>query len=245
MNRLLLSLAMLGCIASSLSVRPRSIEPSLCSIVPFPTERVPETTIFIGRAVAETVLAGAGAVRYSIWGGHWSANWRDRPIYGQRITVLRLAGANAALLSDLFAQRADSSVAVVPWDYDPGCKPTLWGRSFVWTVPESVGAFTVTLRPRSQWAGERPTFDAFTADIEPYPHGIFYQQGYRGTDAVRRGEGLSVGEFFDFYMSLPRFPRYGPDSLRYRKVLCDWAAAHPQQARRFPASRLVQYEPCK
>jgi hypothetical protein len=106
-----------------------------------------------------------------------------------------------------------------------------------------VGVFTVMLRERKHWAGDVPTFDAFAADIEPYPHGIFYQHGYRGTDAVQRGEGLTVQEFFEFYLALPPFDSY-PDSLQYRKAICDWAAAHPVQAGRFPASRLTQWERC-
>lgn len=244
MTRRYLSLALLAPLVTLLAVRGPAASSPVCSIVPFPVDRDSQTTVFIGRAVAETLYAGAGGVRYSVRGGHWSANRNDRRIFGQRIDVLRLGGAGAPALDTLFARRADSSVVVVPWDYDPGCETTLWGRSFLWTMPESVGVFTVILRPRENWAAALPTFDAFKADIEPYPHGIFYQEGYGGTGAVRQGGGLSVSEFFDFYLALPPFYGYGSDSLQYRKIICDWAAAHPQQALRFPASRLVSWQRC-
>jgi hypothetical protein len=217
----------------------------VCSIVPFPTARDTGTTVFVARALAETVAAGAGRVDHRVRGGHWASNRRARDIFGQRFLALRIAGASAMDLARIFREQQDSSVVVVPWDYDPACETTLWGRSFLWTPVDSVGVFTVRLRAESHWADGRPTFDAFMADIEPYPHGIFFQHGYRGTDALGRGEGLSASEYFAYYLALPPFERYGPDSLRYREILCAWAATHPREAQRYPASEVVGWERCK
>jgi len=214
-----------------------------CSIVPFPVARDSQTTVFIARATGDTIYAGAGTVRYRVGGGHWSTNRNDRRIFGQRVVISRFAGAGTDSLRSVFARRGDSSVVVTPWDYDAGCEPAVWGRSFAWTPRDSVGVFTVLLRNRRHWAGDSPTFDAFAADIEPYPHSIFYQHGYHDTGAEERGESLTIEEFFEFYLSLPPFDSY-PDSLGYRKAICAWAAAHPTQAKRFPASRVTKWERC-
>lgn len=245
MIRIYLGAVLLGAGIISFSRPHTSSGSSVCSIVPFPTHRDPQITVFIGRGARDSVSAGRGSVGYRVGGGHWSSNRTDRDVFGQRILVSRLAGAESETLRAIFTARHDSSVVVVPWDYDPGCAPALWGRSFIWTTPDSVGVFTVQLRSREQWSAGIPTFDAFMADIEPYPFGLFYQEGYRGTDAVAKGNGLSVLEFFDFYLALPAFRRYGPDSLQYHKVVCDWARDHPEQARRFPASRVVGWEGCR
>lgn len=244
MIRFLLSVAVLGLAGGVLVNSAPSRTSAVCSLAPFPTARHAGTTVFIGRAADDTLFAGPGSVRYGVRGGHWSSNRDDRPVYGQRVIVERIAGAGADALSRSFSQRKDSSVVVVPWDYDPACKHTLWGRSFVWTPPDSVGVFTVSLRPHSQWAAQWPTFDAFAADMEPYPHGIFYQTGYLGTDAVPRGEALSVTHFFDFYLALPEYDPDRSHSLRYWETLCDWAAAHPREARLFPAAHVLQRARC-
>jgi hypothetical protein len=217
---------------------------TVCSIVPFPAVRDSQTTAFIGRALADTLYAGPGDVRYTLFGGHWSSDRGDRQIYGQRIKVLRLEGAGADRLRNAFAARRDSSVVVVPWDYDASCQPTPWRRTAGFTTPETIGVFTVRLRSENHWADGLPTFDALQADVEPYPHGVFYQQGYRGTDAVKRGEGLSVSEFYEFYLALPSVSPFSSDSLQYRQIMCGWARAHPKQAGRFPASRLIGWARC-
>ncbi len=217
---------------------------SVCSIVPFPTVRDSETTVFVGRARTDTLFAGPGDVRYTLFGGHWSSGRGDRQIYGQRIEVLRFDGAGVDRLRMVFATRRDSSVVVVPWDYDASCQPTPWRQSAAFTPGESTGVFTVQLRSQDHWADSLPTLDAFQADVEPYPLGVFYQAGYRGTDAIKSGEGLSVPEFYEFYLAMPSVSPFGSDSLQYRRILCGWARAHSKQAGRFPASRLVGWARC-
>jgi hypothetical protein len=176
--------------------------------------------------------------------GHWSSNRSDRQIFGQRVVVQRIAGAETDVLDSVFVARSDSSVLVVPWDYDPSCRPTLWGRSFMWTPPDSFGVFIVQLRPRHLWAGGVPTFDARQADIQPYPHAPMYAAGYRETRIIREGGALSVAEYFEFWLGLPTISPSGPDSLQYRRQFCEWAAMHPHAAQRWPASRLVSWQRC-
>ena len=50
----------------------------------------------------------------------------------------------------------------------------------------------------AEWADGRPTFDALHADLTPYPHAAFYQRGFRGTEPVGNGRGLTGAQMFDF-----------------------------------------------
>jgi hypothetical protein len=114
----------------------------------------------------------------------------------------------------------------------------------MWTPPDSVGVFIVQLRPRHLWAAGVPTFDARHADIQPYPHAPMYVAGYRETRVIRQGGALSVAEYFDFWLNLPMVSPSGPDSVQYRRVVCEWAATHPREAQRWPAARIVVWQRC-
>ncbi|MEW5916681.1 MAG: hypothetical protein AB1762_09755, partial [Gemmatimonadota bacterium] len=137
-----------------------------------------------------------------------------------------------------------SSVVVVPWDYDPGCEPVVWGGSFAWTAPDSTGVFTVTLRSRELWVDSMPTFDARMAAIQPYPHGIYYQRGFRGARAIREGRGMSVREYFEFQLALTDSMRTGAGTEQLRTAVCGWAAEHRDRAARWPASQFVSVYRC-
>lgn len=92
-------------------------------------------------------------------------------------------------------------------------------------------------RARRAWHRGKPTFDAFAADLEPYPHGEFYRAGYRETDAVARGDALTAEQFFEFYLALPTWSPYDSDIPRRAPVtLIEWLTRHPEQAERFPVA---------
>ena len=73
--------------------------------------------------------------------------------------------------------------------------------------------FTVKLRPTADWAEGVPTFDAFMADTQPYPLGLFFQRGFRGTDELRNSPSLSAAEYFAFLRALPDREATPPDAL--------------------------------
>lgn len=179
-----------------------------CSLVQFPHVRDDATTFLLAVASSDTVLAGAGLVAPSPHPGHWGHAGPDHAIYGQVAQVHRIGGAHADFLSALLTQRANSLRLLVPWDYDPMCQPAPWARSARWVAPGNVGFYRARLRPDTLWVAGFPTFDVFHADLQPYPHGLFYEHGYRGTDSVRTPSALSAGELFDLYALLPTW--------------CDW-----------------------
>ena len=211
-----------------------------CSLVPLPSERDTAATFLVGTALADTVHAGVGTVRPSRHGGHWGPG-RSRPVHGQVVRVDSLGGAHAGELSAAFERAGARDVVVVPWDYDPGCEPTYWSRSARWVEPGLVGFYEVRLRRGSDWAGGRPTFDAFHADLRPYPHGAFFQAGYGGTDAVRTRPSLDAREMFSLYDALPTYEEQERNPAAALQQIQAWETAHPGLARNYPADEILEW----
>lgn len=210
-----------------------------CSLVPVAALRDASVSFFVATAKSDTVAAGAGPVRPSRFGGHWGpAN--NRAIYGQVVTIHELGGAAAAVAESSFARRATREAVAVPWDYDPACQPVPWARSARWVIDARPGFYRARLRPSEGWTGGRPTYDVYHADIEPYPHGLFFQRGYRGTDSAQMATSLTATEYFGLYAALPDAATRRCDPQRASLQLTDWEAAHPDQAGRFPATRVLE-----
>lgn len=212
---------------------------TLCSVIPFVGVRSQAGTYFVGIASADTVHAGSGGLVLSRDGGHFGAG-TPRDVYGQAVRVDSLGGANDTLLQRAFERRGDRLVVVVPWDYDPGCQPTYWSRSARWIEPELEGFYTVRLRPDSTWAEGRPTFDAFAAGLQPYPHGSFFRAGYRGTDALRSRPSLDAREMFSLHRVLPLESRTARTGSTHLDPLKRWAMEHPALATKYPADAILQ-----
>ena len=213
---------------------------SLCSLVPLPYGRDPNVTYLVGVALPDTMLAGPGRVRPSREGGHWGTG-RKRTIYGQLIRVDTLGGARADEIQQALAQQATRRVLIVPWDYDAGCEPTYWSGSARWVTSDLAGFYTVTPRPKRDWVQDIPTFDAFAADLEPYPHGPFFREGYRGTDALKTSPSLDSRELFDLYAALPTWKELERrDSSAFARV-SQWAQRNPGLAMKYPADRVLDY----
>lgn len=206
-----------------------------CSIVPYSDSRDSGRTVLLGVARAGTTSAGLGI---GLAPGHWGGGLLRRT-KAQEIHVRRIGGFASDSLSRYFRVSADTSVWIVPWDYGANCKPVRWSAPGPWTPIDSVGVFTVRLRPQDSWLRGRPTFDASRADIEPYPHGRFFREGYRSTDVIARGGGLSATEFFEFYLMLPTespYRRYSPDAHARLRA---WASANPHLADKFPVNHVL------
>ena len=212
---------------------------SLCSVAPLPYGRNPTVTYFVGVALPDTMLAGPGRVRPSRGGGHWGPG-RERTIYGQLVRVDTLGGVQAGDVRNAFGRRGSREVLIVPWDYDAGCEPTYWTGSARWVTPDLSGFYTVTPRPRREWVEDIPTFDAFSADLEPYPHGAFFRAGYRGTDALKTSPSLDARELFGLYNVLPVWEDIRHrDSTAFERVF-EWARDNPELAARYPAQRIFE-----
>ncbi len=217
--------------ATSISMR--------CSVVPFSGLRSSQLTYFIGTATSDTVEAGPGSVQFNLEEGH-SGRPQPRTIYGQVVRAERIGGAHADLLREHFARSSSPEVVLVPWDYDAGCDRSLWPQSAHWIEPGQPGFFTVELRPREHWVGERPTFDAFMAAMEPYPHAAFYRYGYGGTDALRSTPSLTVEEYYALYEAMPDWREFDIAPRKSTEALWRWKRENPSLASKYPATKILE-----
>ena len=217
----------------------RPAESPVCSRMTFAVGRDTVTTFFVGRALPDTVLTGPGTVRFEATSGHWGSG-NARPIYGQIIAIDQLGGAGARALEAAFVRAGARRVVVVPWDYDAACQPVPWSGSRKWVETTEPGFYRVRLRPESLWVDGRPVLDAFTADLDPYPHGLFFQRGYGGTDVLRRGPALSAAEYFAFHSALPEWGEAARDRAAAAQALAAWELAHPEIAQKYPAPAILR-----
>jgi hypothetical protein len=206
---------------------------AMCSLVPLDIRlRSPDRVAFIGTVDADTVLAGAGAQRYTTEQGHYGPGTRH-PIFGQTARVDRPERAASQALREAIA--TNPSVVLVPWDFSASCEPVPWTRSARWLAPGTRGVFVGTLRERAHWVGDRPTLDV-TPEVAVYP----------SPWPIRRprqldGPVLSADEFLALYEVLPdgRSLRATPDSAV--APLLRWAQAFPELAAKQPAAYLLAY----
>jgi hypothetical protein len=192
----------------------------------------------LGVATPDTVLAGHGAVEAGTGPGHWGPGG-ERPIHGQLIRVERFGGADSTTLARAFGEAGNRDVVIVPWDYDPACRTAIWSRGARWVPLDRPGTFTVRLRPRSHWAQGIPTFDAFMADIEPYPLGVFFQRGYRGTDALQTQPSLTAAQYLELYRALPNGQMLRDDPEGAAELVAAWERANPELAATYPAPQIL------
>ena len=207
----------------------------MCSVIPFATFRDPAVTHFTGTAAPDTVRAGAGRMGPSGQRGHWGKG-APREIFGQIIRVDRVAGADSARLEQAFSKLGAREVVVVPWAFSANCSVLGWGRSFRWVTTTAAGFYRAYARPESDWLDGRPVLDAVRAILEPYPHGVFFERGYRGTSAVRTGPALTPLEYLEFYSALPSIAD-AEDRPEWALAILDaWEKTHPDVAAKYPAS---------
>jgi hypothetical protein len=215
--------------------------PVVCSVVPIASYRDTRTTFFVGVGAPDTILAGHGSTRVGVGSGHWGRG-ASRPIFGQVVRVGdQLGGAAAPALERAFGRIGRREVVIVPWDYAPDCEPVPWSRSARWVESTQPGFFRVRPRPESRWLGGRPVLDAYWADLQPYPHGLFFQHGYRGTDALRTGPSLTPEEYFGLYAVLPEPGEGARAADSALAALAVWERAHPELAAKYPAPQILDF----
>ena len=103
-----------------------------------------------------------------------------------------------------------------------------------------MGFYALTLRSQSQWAGGRPTFDAFSIDLEPYPHGPALAEEFRATYGARTRSLLTALEMFHLYEVLPISEERSLDA-RALEPMERWVREHPDLARKVPAKQIVEW----
>jgi hypothetical protein len=212
-----------------------SARPTRCSLIPAVSFRDTTVTAVLGSALPDTIFAGPGSVVYSNYPGHWGDGRRDA-FFAQLVDVARLAGADSQALEAHFAQHGDRRIALVPWDYAPDCRPVPWSRSARWVEDGNLAFYRLQLRAPAEWARGYPTFDVLAADLQPYPHGLFWRRGYRNSDSVRAGLGLTATEYFDLYAVLPTREESDGQSAAAFARLDAWLIANPSIAQRYPAT---------
>ena len=151
----LLPVALAGVIVSQADPHIR-MAADLCSVaIRNPYLRSDRETYFIGSARTDTVqvrISDVPAVLRS-WGRR---AYRDStPVFGQFVRVRSVYGADADRVLARFGA-GDSTVVAISYSFNPMCQ-TFPIRA--WFDTGVVNHYRVFLRPDSEWAAGRPTFD--------------------------------------------------------------------------------------
>lgn len=176
-----------------------------CTLLPYVTAHADSGVVLMVNATGDTAAAGPGSVRPSRYGGHQGPR-RHGGVYGQVVQVQRAGGPMAAAVP---AGRA----VLVPWDYDPGCEATAWGRSARW-LPNRPQAVLARLRPREHWVDGIPTLDVFNTHV-------------LRTDA---GADAETELLFGYHAALPSRTQLERDVWGAVEPVRAWLAAHPEAA---------------
>jgi hypothetical protein len=184
---------------------------------------------FIGTATPEVVRAGAGPMEQGLL--RRGVNWvLRRFIRGQVVEVERIGGPAAAHTS-LQAGR----MVLVPWSFGADCEPERWTDDARWIDAGMRGFFIGELRDSAQWVDGMPTFDVHDPLILPYPQRGAHRRGVEGGPE----QPLSAEQMFSLHATLPQ-PDSGARSPEQSiRAMRDWAAAHPELARRPPAAPIL------
>lgn len=207
-----------GVLAASLAA---AVPAAACSLFPGVGALGAGSAAMLVVPTADTLRAGDGAVRPTRDGGHFGPTRRGET-YGQVVEVAAWGGPAGV-------GRSPGRAVLVPWDYDPACDPTAWGRSAAWLRPGVQDVVTGVLRAPEHWVDGLPTFD------------VHMPQLTRGTgdDALGRGEAkspdaASVADRFGMLSALPVWEELRRDPWGAMAPLRAWVAANPRAARQEP-----------
>ncbi|MEJ2539508.1 MAG: hypothetical protein P8188_05995 [Gemmatimonadota bacterium] len=203
--------------------------PDFCSKIPFASGVRPEAGVFVGAPRTDSVWAGPGSVEYVSGPGH-SGSGRGRRIYGQVFEVQRYMDPTPGL-------REHERVAVVPWDYGPGCRPVPWSRSAVWVTEMERGLLRGTLREESEWVGGMPTYDVWTPEFGWYTGRPFREFG-RTPEEV--DDALSVDELFELYALLPTWPEIQARGWDAASPAVAWMKDRTPDGTAYPVASIAQ-----
>lgn len=220
----------LGLLAAALALsHPAGASPARCSMIGFAGPVGDRTVFFLGVARPDTVLAGPGRTVQVAGPGHFGPE-SGRPVYGQLVAVERFGGPGAQLDA-----RHDSLVVVIPWDYDPQCRPMRWTRSDQFVEPGVQKFFLPVLRDREAWVGGLPTFDAFVPEWSSFPN--------PARDSTRRGQFrvMTAVELFDLYQRVPSHAAIAREDWAVVTPLLEWSEERWPGLEVYPGRQLVEF----
>ena len=206
-----------------------------CSVSSVPVLQAPDLTHLIGIGVADARSGGfvEGFQPYGPMGGLLTPS---DTFWGQLVEVERIGGYGAeAILST----NRRPVVVLVPWGYGPDCRIMRWTSGVRWWCPVGQrGLVWARLRARADWMGDLPTLDVLRAQHQPYPHGpsIRYDRLFPRGDP---SSILQVDQLWALYETLPTLQELRADTVNALGRLRAWQQAHPEQARLFPATRIL------
>ncbi len=206
--------------------------PGLCSVLSRnPYLRSERETYLIGSARSDTVR-----VRISDMPG--VVNLAERypyqdtaPVFGQLLRVRSVHGASADRLLALIPA-ADSTIVLIPYGSNPACQ-TFPER--VWLDTSPVYHLTVLLRPDSEWAAGRPTFDIpLVPPFAVYPS---YLERKRdpGFDTT-----LTVAEYASLVNALPLATEWGKECSGGLERIAAWVRSHEPRSGLYPANEIIR-----
>lgn len=197
-----------------------------CSKVPVSIQRWSRNTVlFVGVAQADTMLAGAGTVGFTVAPGHFGRAG-TRSIFGQVVSVESLPSVDRKLLP-----RETTRVLLVPWDYGADCRPTPWMRSAQWIPSGTRGIYNAQLRERTAWVNDIPTLDVMSPAFTPYT-------GKAGRYGEPDSMVLSVDELFPVIDVMPDPQVMSDDPARAVEPFLTWVRANREVLERSPINML-------
>jgi hypothetical protein len=161
------------------------------------------------------------------------------PVFGRVVRVRSANGADADRVLARFAG-GDSTVVVIRYSYDAMCRTYPTGAFLDTGVANH---YTVFLRPDSEWARGRPTFDIkLLSWFAVYPHDLKGSRRDVNLDTM-----LTVEEYASLVKVLPTQAEWIRDCKdeRSRAIapLQEWGRRHPRIARAYPANDALQTIP--
>jgi hypothetical protein len=224
-----LPVALAGLIVAHADPPARAVA-DLCSVmIRNPHLRSERETYFLGSARSDTVQVRISDVPGVLRPQRYP--YRDStPVFGQVVRVRSVYGADADRVRASF-KAGDSTVVVIHYSFNPACQ-TFPTRA--WFDTGVVNHYTVFLRPDTEWAAGRPTFDIkLLSELAVYP-------GYLRN---RRGVNLDTMLTADQYASLVKvLPVESDRSQECRKGLERieaWARMHKLSST-FPANEVIR-----
>jgi hypothetical protein len=186
--------------------------PGRCSLSPT-LYRNPDLVVVLGRAAGVSATTGRGPA--------------------EKLRFLRLAAGDRATSEATVAAATDSTIWLVPWGHDATCRRVAWEGAQKWLPQDSVGVYELFLVPKEFWPEGKPTFDAYTAGLQPFP------QRNHGYDKRPSHAALTAPDYFEFLLALPTYPPGQISTLP--PSLQRWVKDHQDLRDRYPVPETLQF----
>ena len=211
---------------------PRVRAPAeLCSVaIRNPYLRSEHETYLIGSARSDTVQVRISDVP-GVLRPRRHPYQDSTPVFGQVVRVQSVYGAEADLVLARFGAE-DSTVVVINYTFNPMCQ-TFPIRA--WFDTGVVNHYRVFLRPDSEWAAARPTFDiALMTPLAVYP-------GYlRHRHDVDLDTTLSVDGYASLVKVLPVESEWSQYCRKGLQRIEAWARMHEPTSVTYPANEVIR-----